>query len=101
MGDILSYIRLFALGLATSVLASVINKIAGIVLDMLPYFVALLVIPLILIGGHFFNLLINALGSFAHTTRLQFVEFFTKLNYEGGGEVFRPFKRETEYTIVR
>ncbi len=101
MGDILSYIRLFALGLATSVLASVINKIGGIGLDMLPRFVGFLVIPPVLIGGHFFNLAINVLGSFAHTTRLQFVEFFTKLNYEGGGEAFKPFRRETEYIIVR
>jgi V/A-type H+-transporting ATPase subunit I len=100
VGDILSYIRLFALGLATSVLALVINKIAMIGLDMVPY-VGFLVMLLILVGGHFFNLAINTLGGFAHTTRLQFVEFFTKLNYEGGGEAFKPFRRETEYTIVR
>ena len=53
----------------------------------------------IFVGGHIFNLVINALGGFIHTARLQFVEFFTKF-YEGGGEEFRPFKREHTYVTV-
>jgi V/A-type H+-transporting ATPase subunit I len=53
----------------------------------------------ILIGGHLFNLVINALGGFIHTARLQFVEYFTKF-FEGGGEEFRPFAKESQYTVV-
>jgi len=95
-GDVLSYLRLFALGLATGIIAGVVNTMAGMMWgSLLGKFVAIG----ILIGGHLFNLVINALGGFIHTARLQFVEFFTKF-YEGGGEEFRPFRREHTYVTV-
>ncbi|WP_234780379.1 V-type ATPase 116kDa subunit family protein [Clostridioides difficile] len=49
--------------------------------------------------GHTINLLINALGAYVHTSRLQYVEFFNKF-YEGGGVPFVPFKYKTKYTSI-
>lgn len=95
-GDILSYLRLFALGLATGIIAGVVNTMAGMVWGN-PIGKVLAIG--ILVGGHTFNLLMNSLGGFIHTARLQFVEFFTKF-YEGGGEEFQPFKREHTYISV-
>jgi len=95
-GDVLSYLRLFALGLATGIIGGVINTMAGMMWGSL---VGKIMAIGILVGGHTFNLVINALGGFIHTARLQFVEFFTKF-YEGGGEEFRPFKREHTYVTV-
>ena len=95
-GDVLSYLRLFALGLATGIIASVINTMGGM---MWGSPIGKVIAIGIFIGGHIFNLVINALGGFIHTARLQFVEFFTKF-YEGGGEEFRPFKREHTYVTV-
>ena len=96
-GDILSYSRLFALGLATGIIASVVNTMAMMTWNV-PYLGKVVTVG-ILIGGHIFNIVINALGGFIHTARLQFVEFFTKF-YEGGGEPFKPFKREHVYTTI-
>ncbi len=98
LGDILSYARLFALGLSTGVIAGVFNKLALMLKDIggVPgwiFFVILLVV------GHLFNVAINSLGSFIHTLRLQFVEFFGKF-YSGGGEEFKPLKRELKYIMV-
>ena len=96
--DILSYSRLLALGLATSVIATVVNTIAGMAGEM-PYVGPVLLIAILIIG-HLGNLLINALSGFIHTARLQFVEFFTKF-YQSGGQPFEPLRREGKYTIVR
>lgn len=95
-GDVLSYLRLFALGLATGIIAGVVNEMASMLWGN-P--IGKVMAVGIFIGGHIFNLVINALGGFIHTARLQFVEFFTKF-YEGGGEDFRPFKREHTYVRV-
>lgn len=95
-GDTLSYMRLFALGLATGIIASSVNTIAGMVWGSAPGKVAAI---LILAFGHPFNIAINALGGFIHSMRLQFVEFFTKF-YEGGGTEFNPFKKKRVYIAV-
>lgn len=96
LGDILSYMRLFALGLSSGILAGVMNTIAGI---MWGNPVGKVLAFGLLVGGHIFNLLMSCLGGFIHTTRLQFVEFFTKF-YESGGEEFRPFRKEYNYITV-
>lgn len=96
--DILSYSRLLALGLATSALAFAVNLIAGIVSDMIPYVGAVLAV-VILIAGHLFTLVVNTLGAFIHSARLQFVEFFGKF-ISGTGRTFRPLKREESYVTV-
>jgi V/A-type H+-transporting ATPase subunit I len=98
VSDVLSYSRLLALGLATGIIAMAINIIAVLVKDMIPY-VGYVVMVLVLIGGHTFNIAINVLGAYIHSGRLQFVEFFPKF-LEGGGEVFLPFKREGKYIEI-
>lgn len=89
--DTMSYSRLLALGLASAIIGVVVNKIAQLIADMIPY-VGWVLLPVVLVGGHAFNLVINVLGSFIHAGRLQFVEFFTKF-FEGGGRPFRPLTR--------
>ncbi|MCX7778861.1 MAG: V-type ATP synthase subunit I [Patescibacteria group bacterium] len=95
LSDTLSYSRLLALGLATSIIGMVINLIAKIFSQMIP-FVGFILAIFILIGGHLFNIGINALGAFIHSARLQFVEFFPKF-MEGGGVRFKPFRKEGKY----
>jgi len=96
--DILSYSRLLALGLATGIIAMVVNIIAGITMNMIPYIGWLFAI-IILISGHLFNIAINVLGAYIHSSRLQYVEFFPKF-MEGGGKPFHPFKRECKYVKI-
>ncbi len=98
LSDVLSYSRLFALGLATSIIAVVINTLVILVKDV-PY-VGFILVILIYLGGHLFNLLISALSAFIHSARLQYVEFFTKF-YQGGGTPFRPFKITTKYLDIQ
>ncbi|MBU4440084.1 MAG: V-type ATP synthase subunit I [Firmicutes bacterium] len=93
LGDVLSYSRLLALGLATSVIASVVNKMAAMAG---PGIMGIIAFMLIFILGHTINIGINALGAYVHTNRLQFVEFFGKF-YEGGGRKFTPFAVDTKY----
>lgn len=98
LSDVLSYSRLLALGLATSALAFAVNLIAEMVSGV-PY-VGWLLMILILIVGHLFNLAVNVLGAFVHSARLQFVEFFGKFITESG-RIFKPFKREQRYVSIR
>ncbi len=98
MSDILSYSRLLALGLATTIIALAVNVIVDLAAGM-PYIGWLLAI-IIFIGGHVFNLVINTLGSFIHSGRLQFVEFFSKF-MEGGGKEFRAFGKKNKYVYVK
>ena len=100
VGDILSYSRILALGLATGIIAAVINMIAVIFKDMIPIpGVDLLIAGLVLVVGHVGNLLINALGAFIHSARLQFVEFFSKF-MEGGGRYFKPLAKNGRFIKI-
>ncbi len=96
--DIMSYSRLLALGLSTGIIAMVINIVAFLFKDMIP-FVGWPVAIAILLGGHLFNLAINALGSFIHSGRLQYVEFFPKF-MEGGGARFKPLAKTAKYIDI-
>lgn len=93
ISDILSYARLLALGLATGVIANVINLLGSMMGGGVKGLIAMLIVGII---GHTFNLAINALGSFVHSSRLQYIEFFGKF-YEDGGEEFSPLKNNTQY----
>ena len=93
ISDILSYSRLMALGIATGVIANVVNILA--IMGGKNFFGTILFI-LILIVGHSLNFSINILGAYVHTNRLQYVEFFSKF-YTGGGKSFSPFAMHTKY----
>ena len=92
--DILSYSRLLALGLATGVIASVVDMLAMMVggIPLIGFILGIVIFCF----GHMFNLVINALGSFIHSGRLQFVEFFSKF-FDAGGKKYQPFKFESKY----
>jgi len=94
LADVLSYSRLLALGLATTVIAMVVNNLCQTALGI-PW-VGWLVAALIFVGGHLFNLGISFLGGFVHSMRLQFVEFFSKF-FKSGGSPFKPFELESKF----
>ena len=97
IGDVASYLRLYALGMATVAIGSVVNRMAGMVFGIPVLGVIAMIV--ILVGGHLFNLLINLLGAFVHPLRLQYVEFFGKF-YEDGGEPFEPFTISTRRVVI-
>ncbi|MFA6170464.1 MAG: V-type ATPase 116kDa subunit family protein [Candidatus Margulisiibacteriota bacterium] len=98
LGDTLSYSRLLALMMTTSIIGMVINIIADLTRGSVPI-LGYIIMAAVLLVGHLFNLVISVLGAFVHSARLQLVEFFGKF-YEGGGKAFKPFRRETAYTII-
>jgi len=93
LSDVLSYSRLLALGLSTGVVATVINTM-GSLFGFNPIGIILFII--IFVIGSVFNMAINVLGAYVHTSRLQYVEFFGKF-YEGGGKPYNPLKIKTKY----
>ena len=93
LSDVLSYSRLLALGLATGVIASVINMMASMNGNIIIFII-------VFIFGHTLNVLINLLGAYVHTNRLQYVEFFGKF-FDGGGEPFKPFKTINRYVEIK
>lgn len=98
LGVLLSYVRLMALGMVTGVIAIAINKIAWMITGI-PV-VGVVLVVLILIPSHLFNLVINTLGGFIHTMRLQYIEFFGRF-YSGGSKPFKPFQYETDYVEIK
>lgn len=95
--DMMSYTRIFGLGLASGVIGMVFNEIASVISGMMPFkFMGVIVTIIICIIGHTFNISINALGAYVHNSRLQFVEFFGKF-YTGGGELFAPLGSQMKY----
>ena len=96
LGDVLSYSRLLALGLATGVISSVLSLIGS----MGSGISGAILFILVFIFGHILNFAINGLGSFVHSARLQYVEFFGKF-YEGGGDAFAPFTKKTKYIKIK
>lgn len=98
VSNVLSYIRLMALGMVTGGIAVTVNMIAWMVLKIPIFGIVLAVI--VLIAGHSFNIVINALGGFVHTMRLHYIEFFGRF-YSGGGKMFKPFGLETKYVEIK
>ena len=93
LGDVLSYARLLALGMATGVIAQVMNMLGTLPKNPV---IKLFAFILVFIVGHAANLAINLIGAYVHTNRLQYVEFFSKF-YEGGGRAFVPYEAKTNY----
>ena len=91
LGDVLSYIRLYALGLAGGKLGEAFNTLGDMVLgDSIVSWVPFVLIFAI---GHVLNLAMSALGAFVHPLRLTFVEYFKNAGYEGKGVLYQPFKK--------
>lgn len=99
LSDILSYSRLWALGMVTGAMAATVNLISAEVIKMIPV-VGIVLAVVIFVLGHSATFLINALGAFVHTIRLQFVEFFTKF-FRETGRPFRPFATENRFTVIQ
>jgi len=93
LGDILSYSRLLALSLVTGVIANVINLLGEMMGNIVLF-------ALVFVLGHAVNLAINLIGTYVHTGRLQYVEFFSKF-YEGSGRTFTPFKINSKFFTIK
>jgi V/A-type H+-transporting ATPase subunit I len=91
IGDLLSYIRLFALGLSGSVMGLVFNQLAMELSGDIPV-VSQLVMLFILLFGHSINIFMSSIGAFVHPLRLTFVEFYKNAGFEGGGKPYKPFR---------
>lgn len=100
VSDILSYARLFGLGLATGVVGMVFNKIALVFIDLMGPFAGGIIAVVFIVVGHAMNIGINVLGAYVHDCRLQYIEFFGKF-YEGGGHVFVPLGSRTKYVNIK
>ncbi len=92
--DLLSYSRILALGLTSAVIAQVVNILGTMMGPSIPGFIVLVVAFIL---GHALNIALNAMGTFVHSARLQYVEFFGKF-FEDGGRAFDPLKPNSTYT---
>jgi V/A-type H+-transporting ATPase subunit I len=91
LGDVLSYLRLFALGLAGGMLGQAFNDLAmSIKGDAMMTWIPVI---LILVAGHVINILLSSLGAFVHPMRLTFMEYFKNAGYEGKGSAYNPLKK--------
>ena len=95
LGDVLSYIRLFAISVAGAVLAIVFNSLAMTMSGTTPV-VSQIAMILILLFGHSINIFMAILSSFVHPLRLTFVEFYKNAGFVGGGKSYKPFARYKE-----
>ena len=106
MSDVLSYSRVFALGLATGAMGSAFNLVSGIARDMLKGIpvvgpvVSFVIAAILLAVLHLFCVAINALGAFIHCARLQFIEYYNRF-YTPGGKLFAPLGINTKYNKVK
>lgn len=91
LGDLLSYIRLFALGLTGGVLGGVFNSLAYDMTSSLPWAIRWIPMVLILLAGHGITFALSMISAFVHPMRLTFVEFFKNADFEGGGKEYKPF----------
>ncbi len=94
LGDVLSYIRLFAIGLTGSILGGVFNLLAIEQTEGLPFYVRFPMMLVILLVGHGLNFGIAMIGSFVHPVRLTLVEFYKNSAFEGGGKRYTPFEKK-------
>ena len=91
LGDVLSYIRLFALGISGSVMGFVFNDLAFNLSPNVPV-VGQIVTAFILVFGHGINIFMSGLSAIVHPMRLTFVEFYKNAGFEGSGKKYKPFK---------
>jgi V/A-type H+-transporting ATPase subunit I len=91
VGDVLSYIRLFALGLCGAVTGLVFNDLGMSMRPDIPV-IGHLIMLVILLFGHSINIFMSGLGAFVHSLRLTFVEFYKNVGFQGRGRVYNPLK---------
>jgi V/A-type H+-transporting ATPase subunit I len=94
ISDLLSYMRLFGMGLATGVIGMVINQLVGMLAG--GGILGIIFGAVVFVGAHLFNAAINILGAYVHACRLQYIEFFGKF-YEEGGKPFKPLRFAPRY----
>lgn len=94
LGDTLSYIRLYALGLAGGMLGNAFNIMGTMILNIPVPVVNWIFCIVILIFGHLLNLAMSCLGAFVHPLRLTFVEYFKNSGYEGTGTKYNPLVKQ-------
>jgi V/A-type H+-transporting ATPase subunit I len=99
-GDILSYVRLMALGMVTAGLGMAVNILVRLLMDIDIPVVGYVLGAILFVGGHLFNLAMGVLSAFVHSLRLQFVEFFPKF-LEGGGKDFKPMTEKYDHVLVK
>lgn len=92
LSDVLSYARLMALMLATSVIAQVFNTLGALPKSIIVFILVFLI-------GHVFNIGVNLIGTYVHAARLQYLEYFGKF-YKEGGIPFRPLQYDTKYVDI-
>lgn len=93
IGDTLSYIRLFAIGLTGAILGGVFNSLAISMTEGLSIVPRIIFMTLILLFGHSLNFGLSTISSLVHPLRLIFVEYYKNAEFEGGGEAYNPFKK--------
>jgi len=94
LGDLLSYIRLFALGISSAIMGFVFNSLAVSMSGDIPV-VSWIIMIIILVVGHSLNIFMSGLAAFVHPLRLTFVEFYKNAGFIGGGKKYEPFKKLT------
>ncbi len=97
-GDILSYVRLMALGMVTAGFGMAVNVIVKLLMDI--GWVGWIFGAVVFVLLHMVNIALSALSAFVHTLRLQYVEFFPKF-FNGGGREFCPLRKQNKYVIVK
>ena len=97
MSDVLSYSRLMALALASSVIAMVFNILASLVGGA--SFLGVILFAAVFLFGHAFNMGVNVISTYVHGARLQYLEYFNRF-YEGGGTPFKPFTVKTRFVDI-
>ena len=93
LGDTLSYIRLFAIGLTGAILGGVFNQLAVDMTEGMTIVLRAVCMLLILLVGHAINIGLCTISSLVHPLRLIFVEYYKNAEFEGGGKEYRPFKK--------
>ena len=93
LGDTLSYIRLFAIGLTGAILGGVFNSLAIDMTEGMNVVLRAVCMLLILLVGHAINIGLCTISSLVHPLRLIFVEYYKNAEFEGGGKEYKPFKK--------
>lgn len=99
VSDILSYLRIFGIALASAAIAMAFNTFIQVLMGMLPIVVNYIAGAILFVVMHLFNIALGLLGAYVHNARLQFLEFYGKF-YTGEGRLFAPLGAKSKYTLI-